>query len=63
MTRADCRRFYAQEIKLIAHLASPALVEAFARVPREMLLICLLMKNIGWRQDIMPRSPTPATRY
>src|SRR6185503_12329729 len=31
----DYRRFYADEIRFVANLASPALVEAFARVPRE----------------------------
>ena len=31
----DYRRFYANEIRFVANLNSPALVEAFARVPRE----------------------------
>lgn len=31
----DYRRFYADEIRFVANLDSPALVEAFARVPRE----------------------------
>jgi hypothetical protein len=31
----DYRRFYAEEIRFVANLDSPALVEAFARVPRE----------------------------
>jgi protein-L-isoaspartate(D-aspartate) O-methyltransferase len=34
----DCRRFYAEEVQLAANLDSPALVEAFARVPREKFL-------------------------
>jgi protein-L-isoaspartate(D-aspartate) O-methyltransferase len=34
----DCRRFYADEVRLSANLHSPALVEAFARVPREKYL-------------------------
>ncbi len=34
----DCRRFYAEEIRIAANLASPALAEAFARVPREVFL-------------------------
>jgi protein-L-isoaspartate(D-aspartate) O-methyltransferase len=34
----DCRRFYAQEIRWVSNLASPALVEALARVPREKFL-------------------------
>lgn len=34
----DCRRFYAEEIRFAARLTSPALVEAFARVPRENFL-------------------------
>jgi protein-L-isoaspartate(D-aspartate) O-methyltransferase len=37
MTRSieDYRRFYADEIRFVANLNSPALVDAFARVPRE----------------------------
>ena len=31
----DYRRFYADEIRFVANLNSPALIEAFARVPRE----------------------------
>ncbi|HEX6649533.1 MAG TPA: hypothetical protein VF075_08335, partial [Pyrinomonadaceae bacterium] len=31
----DYRRFYADEIRFVANLDSPSLVEAFARVPRE----------------------------
>ena len=31
----DYRRFFADEIRFVANLESPALVEAFARVPRE----------------------------
>lgn len=31
----DYRRFYAEEIRFVANLNSPALVEAFARVPRD----------------------------
>ena len=31
----DYRRFYADEIRFVANLNSPSLVEAFARVPRE----------------------------
>ena len=31
----DCRRFYAEEVRLVANIQSAALVEAFARVPRE----------------------------
>jgi protein-L-isoaspartate(D-aspartate) O-methyltransferase len=34
-TIEDYRRFYADEIRFVANLNSPALVEAFARVPRE----------------------------
>jgi protein-L-isoaspartate(D-aspartate) O-methyltransferase len=34
----QCRRFYAEEIRIVAGLASPALVEAFARAPRERFL-------------------------
>jgi protein-L-isoaspartate(D-aspartate) O-methyltransferase len=38
MTLDDYRRFYADEVRLSANLHSPALVEAFARVPREKYL-------------------------
>ena len=34
----DCRRFYAEEIRWVANLSSPALVEALSRVPREKFL-------------------------
>jgi protein-L-isoaspartate(D-aspartate) O-methyltransferase len=38
MTLEDCRRFYAEEIQYAANISSPALIEAFARVPRENFL-------------------------
>jgi protein-L-isoaspartate(D-aspartate) O-methyltransferase len=38
MTLEDCRAFYAQEIRFGANPTTPGLVEAFARVPREMYL-------------------------
>ena len=38
MTLEDCRRFYAEEVRLAANLSSPVLVEAYARVPREKYL-------------------------
>ncbi len=38
MTIEDCRQFYAQEIRFIANITTPGLVEAFARVPREKYL-------------------------
>ncbi|HVN03792.1 MAG TPA: methyltransferase domain-containing protein [Bryobacteraceae bacterium] len=38
MTLDDYRRFFAEEIEQVASLTSPALVEAFARVPREKFL-------------------------
>ncbi|MFZ0963284.1 MAG: methyltransferase domain-containing protein [Terriglobia bacterium] len=38
MTLEDCRRFYADEVRLAANIGSPALIEAFARVPREKYL-------------------------
>src|SRR5262250_509021 len=37
-TIEDYRRFYADEIRFVANLNSPALVEAFARVPREQFI-------------------------
>jgi hypothetical protein len=38
MTLEDCRHFYAEEVRWAADLSSPALVEAYARVPREKYL-------------------------
>jgi len=38
LTIEDYRRFYADEIRFVANLESPALVEAFARVPREQFI-------------------------
>jgi protein-L-isoaspartate(D-aspartate) O-methyltransferase len=38
MTLDDCRRFYSQEIRFTANITSPALIEAYARVPREKYL-------------------------
>ena len=38
MTIEDCRRFYAEEIRIAAGLNSGPLTEAFARVPREQFL-------------------------
>ncbi|MGA2589669.1 MAG: rRNA adenine N-6-methyltransferase family protein [Bryobacteraceae bacterium] len=38
MTLDECRRFYAEEIRFAANVSSPALVEAFARLPREKFL-------------------------
>ena len=38
MTLDECRRFYAEEIRLAASVKSAALVQAFARVPRENFL-------------------------
>ncbi len=34
----DCRSFYAEEVRLAGHVSGAALVEAFARVPRENFL-------------------------
>jgi protein-L-isoaspartate(D-aspartate) O-methyltransferase len=38
MTIEECRRFFAEEIRLAAHVQTPALIEAFARVRRENFL-------------------------
>ena len=38
MTLEECRRFYSEEIQLVAGLQSASLIEAFARVPREEFL-------------------------
>jgi protein-L-isoaspartate(D-aspartate) O-methyltransferase len=38
MTLEDCRAFYAQEVRFAASVATPGLVEAFARIPREKFL-------------------------
>src|SRR4029450_1568086 len=38
LTIEDYRRFFADEIRFVANLDSPALVEAFARVPRDQFI-------------------------
>lgn len=38
MTLDDCRRFYAQEIRFTANITASALIESYARVPREKYL-------------------------
>jgi protein-L-isoaspartate(D-aspartate) O-methyltransferase len=38
MTLEECRRFYSEEIRFAANINSDALIEAFARVPRENFL-------------------------
>jgi len=38
MTIQDCRQFYSEEMRLLAGIRTPGLVEAFRRVPREELL-------------------------
>jgi protein-L-isoaspartate(D-aspartate) O-methyltransferase len=38
MNLDDCRRFYADEIRFAAGINAPALIDAFARVPREKFL-------------------------
>ena len=38
MTIEDCREFYAREVKFVAGLTTPGLVEAFGKVPRETFL-------------------------
>src|SRR4030095_6391473 len=38
LTAEDYRRFYADEIRFVANLNSPMLVQAFARVPREQFI-------------------------
>lgn len=53
MTLEQARRYFAEEIRAVAHLESEALVEAFARVPREAFL------GAGpWQ---IARSPDPQT--
>jgi protein-L-isoaspartate(D-aspartate) O-methyltransferase len=37
-TTDECRRFYADEVRFAANVSSTALIEAFARVPREKFL-------------------------
>jgi hypothetical protein len=34
----ECHRLFADEIRFAANITSPALIEAFARVPREQFL-------------------------
>lgn len=38
MTIEECRAFYAQEVRFVANLTTPGLVEAFRTVPREKFL-------------------------
>jgi len=38
MTIEECREFYAEEVSFSAHVTSPRLITAFARVPREKFL-------------------------
>ncbi len=38
MTLEECRRFYSQEIRFAANISSSALIEAYAKVPREKYL-------------------------
>jgi protein-L-isoaspartate(D-aspartate) O-methyltransferase len=40
MTLEECRQFYSEEIRFAANINSAALIEAFARVPRENFLGC-----------------------
>ena len=37
-TVEECRRFYAEEIRVVAGVSSPGLIKAFASVPRERFL-------------------------
>ena len=39
MTIEECREFYARELLFAANLTTPGLVEAFAKVPREHILV------------------------
>ena len=47
----ECRWFYTEEIQFSANLTSPALIEAFATVPRE--------KFLGSGRDSIPASVMP----
>jgi protein-L-isoaspartate O-methyltransferase len=38
MTPDECRRFYADEVRFAGNIHSWALIQAFARVPREKFL-------------------------
>lgn len=55
MTTEQARRWFAEEIRAVAHLESDALVEAFARVPREAFL--------GDGPWLIPKSIELATPY
>jgi len=57
MKLEDYRRFYAEEIELAGNLDSPALVEAFARVPREHFL------GPGPWQIVFPDFTSDGTKY
>ncbi|HUE00290.1 MAG TPA: hypothetical protein VMR62_12015 [Bryobacteraceae bacterium] len=63
MTLDDYRRFYAEEIEQVASLTSPALVEAFAWVPREQFLgrrrgIFHPAKRASWRSLVWASQTT-----
>lgn len=47
MTLDECRLFYADEIKIAARVDSPALVAAYARVPREVYGAAALADHNG----------------
>jgi protein-L-isoaspartate(D-aspartate) O-methyltransferase len=53
----DCRRFYAEEIQFSANLTSPALIQAFASVPREKFL------GPGPWQIVIPDLMTGVTQH
>jgi len=55
MTIEQARRWYAEELRAVAHLESDAVVEAFARVPREVFL--------GAGPWLIPRSPELTPQY
>jgi len=57
MTLDECRRFYAEEIRFVANIDSPALIEALARVPREKFL------GPGPWQVALPRIKPGETAY
>jgi protein-L-isoaspartate(D-aspartate) O-methyltransferase len=69
MTLDECRRFYAEEICLSANIRNAALIEAFARVPRENFLgpgpwkIVSVDMGLGGTKNILTDDADPRHVY
>ena len=69
MTLEDCRRFYAEELRFAANISSTALLDAFARIPREHFLgpgpwkIASVDLGLGGTTYIETRDADPRNLY